>query len=166
MNTQAAPSIKKNLGSALVSVVIPCFNAAAYLKEAIKSIIHQSYRNLEIIIINDGSTDASPSMLMAFAEKDPRIRLIHHTKNEGLVASLNEGVWLASGMYIARMDADDVSLRDRIEVLVKARVPAALIHGDVDKVVPLKQNSAEFVRRYQEAGNQRPLVFIETQFPT
>jgi glycosyltransferase involved in cell wall biosynthesis len=102
----------------LVSVIMPCYNAARFLKEALDSIIHQTYSNLEIIVINDGSTDVSSEMLENYARNDSRIILINHEMNKGLVYSLNEGVAKAGGEFIARMDADDISVLNRIEVLL------------------------------------------------
>ncbi len=100
----------------LVSIILPVYNAENYLYDSINSIINQSYKNLEIIIINDGSTDNSLSILKKF--NDSRIRLISR-ENKGLIHSLNEGLSLANGNYIARMDADDIARSDRIEIQLK-----------------------------------------------
>jgi glycosyltransferase involved in cell wall biosynthesis len=102
----------------LVSVILPCYNADAFVEAAVISIMDQTYRNLEIIIINDCSTDKTPGILEMLAEKDPRIKIIHNEKNYGLVTSLNKGIANANGKYIARMDADDISLTNRIEMQV------------------------------------------------
>jgi glycosyltransferase involved in cell wall biosynthesis len=99
----------------LVSIVMPCFNAEKYFAEAIESIINQTYKNLEIILINDGSTDSTAEMSNEYAQKDGRIKIITNAVNSGLIASLNIGVAAAAGEYIARMDADDISVLDRIE---------------------------------------------------
>tara|TARA_R110000765_G_C18962354_1_gene609546 strand:- start:3936 stop:4847 length:912 start_codon:yes stop_codon:yes gene_type:complete len=101
-----------NKKSPLVSVVMPIFNAQNYISKALESILHQTYQNLEIIVINDGSTDSSREILESF--NDPRIKLISR-ENRGLIATLNEGIALSSGMYIARMDADDICYPARIE---------------------------------------------------
>lgn len=114
----------------LVSVILPCYNAAAFLKEALHSIINQTYRNLEIIVINDGSSDNTLEILETFMKSDSRIVLINHAINKGLVTSLNDGVARASGRFIARMDADDVSVLDRIEI----QVHYLLDHPAVDVV--------------------------------
>ncbi|MDM2795289.1 MULTISPECIES: glycosyltransferase family 2 protein [Citrobacter] len=101
----------------LVTVIMPVYNAEEYLSEAITSILDQSYKNIEFIIINDGSTDSSDSIIKGFLE-DKRIHYISRS-NKGLVYSLNEGLDIAKGMYIARMDADDISHPQRIEKQVE-----------------------------------------------
>lgn len=98
----------------LVSVILPVYNAQKYLSKAIESIVDQSYQEIELIIINDGSTDDSLDIIKKYLELDSRIKLITR-KNKGLVYSLNEGVKKSKGAYIARMDADDISLKDRIK---------------------------------------------------
>ena len=102
----------------LISVVLPVFNAAPYLDEAIVSILKLSHSNFELIVINDGSTDASLEILEKYAIQDSRITLINR-QNMGLVYSLNEGILKAKGKYIARMDADDVSDSYRLERQIK-----------------------------------------------
>ena len=91
----------------LVSVVLPVYNGAAYLREAVDSILAQTYRSFELIIINDGSKDDSASIIAQF--DDPRIRSFSQA-NQGLAATLNRGIGLAQGAYIARQDQDDISL--------------------------------------------------------
>ncbi|MDK2932820.1 MAG: hypothetical protein PWP27_630 [Clostridiales bacterium] len=95
-----------------VSVLMPVFNGEKYLKESIESILNQTYNNFEFIIINDGSTDNSLHIINEYAKKDNRIVVISR-KNKGLVYSLNEGLAIAKGEYVARMDCDDVSMPER-----------------------------------------------------
>lgn len=102
----------------LVSVVMPVYNGGLYLEEAIESILNQTYRDFEFIIINDGSTDRSLEVIERYANQDDRIVVINR-KNKGLVYTLNEGIDKAKGKYIARMDADDISLPIRFEKQVK-----------------------------------------------
>lgn len=101
-----------------VTVLMPVYNAEEFLAEAIESILKQSYRAFEFLIINDGSTDKSESIIKQYASKDKRIRLISR-ENKKLIATLNEGIEKASGAYIARMDADDISTRDRLKIEVE-----------------------------------------------
>lgn len=101
----------------VVSVLMPVFNGEKYLREAIESILMQSYHDYEFIIINDGSTDQSEAIIQSFT--DPRIRYFNNGKNIGLTPSLNKGVLLAKGTYLARMDCDDISLPDRLKVEVE-----------------------------------------------
>ena len=91
------------------------YNGARFLDEAIDSIRTQSFRNFEFLIVNDGSTDDSPRILARHAAVDDRIRILAH-ENRGLIESLNRAFEAATGAYIARMDADDVSRRYRLEM--------------------------------------------------
>ena len=100
-----------------VSVVIPIYNGMPYLKETIESILNQSYKNFELILINDGSTDNSEDYIKTLC--DDRIRYIYQN-NMGLCKSLNKAFSLARGKYILRNDQDDVSVLTRIERQVEA----------------------------------------------
>ncbi len=102
------------MGSPLVSVLMPCYNVELYVEEALSSIINQSYTQLEIIVINDCSTDSTLSILNKLAVKDSRIKVVSNETNLKLIDTLNLGVGLCTGDYIARMDADDISFPDRI----------------------------------------------------
>jgi glycosyltransferase involved in cell wall biosynthesis len=90
---------------------LPVYNGAAYLREAIHSILNQTFTDFEFLIINDGSTDHSADILASY--HDTRIQIIHQ-KNIGLAATLNKGIALAKGQYIARQDQDDISLPSRL----------------------------------------------------
>lgn len=96
-----------------ISVIMPAYNGEQYLQEAIQSILDQTEKNFEFVIINDGSTDNTWKMLKN--NSDTRIRLFQNEKNIGLAGSLNKGLALARGMYITRMDADDIALPKRFE---------------------------------------------------
>lgn len=98
--------------SPVISVVMPVYNGEKFLKDSIESILNQTYADFEFIIINDGSTDNSLQIIENYARKDGRIKVVTRA-NRGLVYSLNEGISLAVGDYIARMDADDIALRER-----------------------------------------------------
>ena len=91
---------------------MPVYNAEAYLREAIESLLYQTFQDFELLIINDGSTDRSEAIIAGVV--DPRIRLVSQT-NQGLAAALNRGIQLAQGRYLARQDADDLSLPARLE---------------------------------------------------
>lgn len=93
-----------------LTVFIPSYNYAEYLEEAICSVLDQEYADLELLIIDDGSTDASPQMIEAYAKKDPRIRAIFHKHNRGLMAIINDGIQLARGKYVHFLSADDKRL--------------------------------------------------------
>lgn len=96
-----------------VSVVMSVYNAEKYLREAIESILNQTFKDFEFIIIDDASTDNSLKIIESY--KDPRIVMLKNEKNIGLTKSLNRGLKIAKGEYIARMDADDVSLPTRLQ---------------------------------------------------
>jgi glycosyltransferase involved in cell wall biosynthesis len=98
--------------SPLISVIMSVYNGGDYLRASIDSILAQTYRNFELIIINDGSTDNSDSIIKSY--NDERILLVRQL-NHGLVYSLNKAIGIASGTYIARQDADDISLPSRFE---------------------------------------------------
>lgn len=100
----------------LITVLMPCYNAMPYLQEALESIINQTYTNLEILCINDGSTDETGDVLEKYALQDNRIIVVHNKENIKLIRTLNKGIELANGEYIARMDADDIATLNRIEV--------------------------------------------------
>ena len=101
----------------LVTVLIPVYNMEKYVAACIESIIEQSYKNLEIIIVNDGSTDSSEVILEEYAKKDDRIRVIT-TKNNGLSAARNIGIKEGRGEYIAFVDADDFVSRNYVKTLL------------------------------------------------
>jgi glycosyltransferase involved in cell wall biosynthesis len=98
----------------VVSVVMSVFNGDRFLREALDSMLAQSFTNFEFLVINDGSTDASGITLEEYRGFDSRIQVFHQ-ENKGLVESLNLGCALAEGKYIARMDADDISVVDRLQ---------------------------------------------------
>lgn len=100
-----------------VTVLMSVYNGAAYLREAIESILAQTLRDFEFLIVDDGSTDESAAIIEDY--DDQRIRLVRNDTNRGLSASLNRGLELAQGNYVARMDADDVSLLGRLECQVR-----------------------------------------------
>lgn len=99
-----------------VTVLMCVYNGSPFLKEAIESILNQTFNDFEFLIINDCSTDNSLQIIKSY--NDPRIYLVENQKNIGLTQSLNRGLELAKGKYIARMDADDISLPHRLSVQV------------------------------------------------
>ena len=117
-----------------VTVLMPVYNAAAYLPEAMESILEQTFREFELLIVDDGSVDESAKIVRSYG--DPRVRLVS-TENRGVAEALRLGVELAAGAYIARMDADDAALPERLsrQVEVLERHPdVAVVHSKVDYV--------------------------------
>lgn len=98
----------------LITVLMPVFNGERYLESALRSISGQTHQNFEILVIDDGSTDATPAILEEYRVVDTRLRVIRQA-NAGISAALNAGIAAARGALIARMDADDLMLPDRLE---------------------------------------------------
>ena len=101
----------------LISVLMPAYNAEKYIGEAIKSVLNQTYTDFELLVMNDGSTDRTEDIILSF--NDNRIRYIKNETNLKLIATLNKGIDLACGKYIARIDADDICLPERFEKQIK-----------------------------------------------
>ncbi len=98
-----------------VSIIMPVYNGAQYLQEAIDSILGQSFSDFEFIIVDDGSKDESVAIIERNALRDGRIVVLHNEVNSGICVTLNKGLEVANGEYILRMDCDDISLPNRIE---------------------------------------------------
>ncbi|WFT52817.1 glycosyltransferase family 2 protein [Acinetobacter baumannii] len=99
----------------LISVLIPVYNVEAFVKEAVSSICNQTYKNIEIIVVDDCSTDNTYNIVAELAIIDPRIRLYKNDKNSKIVKTLNFALEQAKGEFIARMDGDDISTPERLE---------------------------------------------------
>lgn len=103
----------------LISVVVPVYGTQQYLPCCVDSILCQTYSNIEVLLIDDGSTDGSGELCDAYARKDPRVRSVHQ-QNGGLSAARNTGIRLAEGAYIAFVDSDDIIAPDFLKVLYDA----------------------------------------------
>jgi glycosyltransferase involved in cell wall biosynthesis len=108
--------LKKN---PTVSVVVPVYNGEKYVRQALDSIINQTFQDFELIAVNDGSTDSTCSILKEYAQKDCRIRVLENQSNIGCAGSVNKGLKTAAGRYIAFHDHDDISEPDRFDIEVK-----------------------------------------------
>lgn len=130
-----------------VTVLMSVYNGEKFLQESIKSILEQTFKDFEFLIIDDGSSDGSKEIVQSF--NAPRIILIENEKNIGLAQSLNKGLKLAKGQYIARMDADDISLPDRLEKQVSFmdNNPEIDVCGSWIKLFDNKKSS---IRKYPE----------------
>ena len=100
----------------LISVIVPIYNTEKYLVECVESIRKQTYSNIEIILVDDGSTDASIEICDEFAEKDSRVR-VFHKENEGVAVARNFGIQQSNGQYVVIVDSDDIAVDKMIEVL-------------------------------------------------
>ena len=103
----------------MISVIVPIYNSEKYLKKCIDSIRNQTYRELEIILVDDGSSDASPEICDKYAQNDKRV-VVHHQENKGLSAARNAGLRRATGEYITFVDSDDYIEEDTYEKVVFA----------------------------------------------
>ena len=121
----------------LVTVLMPVYNTKEeWLRLAIESILAQSYRNIELLIVTDGPTDNSCEVVEEYVSKDARVNVFHNEKNLGLIKSLNKGLSIAKGKYIARMDSDDIALPNRLEVELKHLIDnnLNLVGGRLQKI--------------------------------
>lgn len=109
--------MNKNANRYVVSVIVPVYNVECYLERCLDSILSQTYTNLEIILINDGSTDQSSQICDAYVKRDPRIRVIHQ-RNQGVSAARDVGLENATGEFIGFVDADDWIEPDMYEVMI------------------------------------------------
>ena len=104
-----------------ISIIIPIYNVKEYLKRCVDSVLNQSYKNIEVILIDDGSTDGSEKICDEYAKKDKRVVVVHQ-KNSGVSASRNKGIELATGKYIGFVDSDDYIHKDMFEKLYNSLI--------------------------------------------
>lgn len=124
--------------SPLISIIIPVYNVEKYLKECLNSVVNQTYANLEIILVNDGSTDKSPQICDEFALQDSRIKVFHQ-KNSGVSSARNKGLDSVSGDFITFVDSDDTIEKEHIQNMVN------LLKDDTDIVcTPARKDLPEF----------------------
>jgi glycosyltransferase involved in cell wall biosynthesis len=97
-----------------ISVLVPVYNAGPYLQEMLASLQRQTYTDYEVVLVDDGSTDGSAEILDEAARADQRLRILRLPKNQGIVGALNHGLQACRGEFVARMDADDIALPDRL----------------------------------------------------
>jgi hypothetical protein len=145
-----------------ISVLMPVYNAGAYLAQAVESVLRQTHHDIELVIIDDCSTDGSAKTIRRFARRDARVRPVYHAKNQGLAATLNEGLALATSAYVARMDQDDESLPGRLAeqaAFLDAHPDVAVVGSwarnmgrtpDLDRLVRLPFTDAEIKSRLPE----------------
>ena len=143
-----------------VSIVMAVFNGGEYLKQAIESILSQTCKDFEFIIINDGSTDSTLEILKTYQKLDERIVLISR-ENKGLVASLNQGLATSKSQLIARMDADDISMPDRLaEQLVFLNKNPDVVCVGTDPII-IDEDNDELIHLRIPSNNdkiQQPLL--------
>jgi len=167
--------INNNLIKGLVSIIIPVYNSEQYLHQCIESIINQSYKNIEVILIDDGSTDNSGRICDKYAQNDKRVRVIH-TKNNGPASARNGGIKHLKGEFLFFIDSDDFIENNAISLLMENynQTNADIIIGDFKKVndnnpnsghnrvfpdskLLTKQDIIDYTRWYLKKPNKFPL---------
>lgn len=133
----------------LISVVMPARNAQKYIGKSIESILSQTFKNFELIIINDCSTDKTLAIIKSFSKKDFRIRIINNEKRLNIARTLNKGISLAKSNIIARMDADDIAFSRRLERQYKTIDSSKNISVIGSDIVIMDANGSEIgIRNY------------------
>lgn len=99
----------------VITVILPCYNAAAFIEETLNSVLNQTFDDFECLVIDDASTDQTCALVERIAAQDARVKLFRKEQNTGYTESLNMGLSLARGWYVARMDADDICMPQRFE---------------------------------------------------
>ena len=147
-----------------VSVLMSVFNGERYLREAIDSILNQTFSNFEFVIIDDGSIDSSNEIIRSY--NDPRIRLIENEINIGLTKSLNKGIDDSQGKYIARMDADDISLPERLEKQVNFMEsnPEVGICGTLNRVLGVRDKGEKILNYPKDHETARCMLLFQNVF--
>ena len=136
-----APKAKKhrnpNRFLIMISIIVPVYNAEVWLRDALQSILYQTYTDFEVVMVNDGSTDGSEKICRDFADSDPRFRLISQP-NSGVSAARNNGIDHANGEWIAFMDADDIMPPDALAVMMShaGKSDAKIIAGNFSRGIP------------------------------
>lgn len=143
-----------------VSIILPVFNAEKYIAAAIFSVLAQDYENFELIVINDGSTDKTLSIVKRIATKDSRIK-VYSQKNQGFVYSVNRGFSLAKHNLIARIDADDEwmphKLQQQVEVMI-ANPKAVLVGGSCELITPDNLHIASIFKQTRNQDIKRAMT--------
>lgn len=151
------------MNNELISVIIPVYNSERYLSRAIKSVLNQTYKNYEIILIDDGSTDSSIRICDKFSKEDSRIRVIHQ-KNKGVSAARNTGIKIANGNYIAFLDADDEITTEALELMHNE-----MLNNEVDLVITnytkILNNGKKILNNYNDRGKYKNIIdFISVNY--
>lgn len=139
--------MSENINNSLVSVILPVYNGEKYIAQSVDSILNQTYNNIELIIVDDGSSDNTLKIINSYSS-DPRVIIITR-ENKGLVHSLNEAIDISRGRYIARMDADDIASVDRIEkqiYFLNNNIDVAIVGS---RVILINENDEEIGRCYR-----------------
>lgn len=130
-----------------ISVVMPLYNSARFIRESIESILNQTFADFELVIVDDGSSDGSSEIIADYAKHDKRIHVYTNLKNQGIVYSLNRGLSCARGRYIARMDADDISFSNRLQTqydFLEKNLDVGILGSAIIKITPDRERIGEY----------------------
>ena len=144
-----------------ISIVMPAFNAEKFIQTSIESIISQTYQNFELLIINDGSSDNTLEIIEKFKKQDERIILINRKKSD-LATSLNQGISLCKGQYIARMDADDIAIPERLNVQLNFLVNNPSIDLVASNVIFFTNNKVAGVSDFRLHKTKKLKFYLNT----
>ena len=148
--------------SALISVIIPIYNAEKYIQQTIQSVLSQTYNNFELIIVDDGSTDATPALIQEISAHNSKIKLITQ-KNTGVSVARNTGFTASKGNYIAFLDADDIWLPNFLEITLSkftADSTLGLVHCD-NQVIDANSKLTTTINRGLDNYTIDSLLFAE-----
>lgn len=141
--------------SPLISVVMPAHNAAKYIESAVESVLNQTFKKFELIIVNDNSSDKTRRIVNRFAKKDPRVKVINNKVRLNIAGSLNKGITQARSDIIARMDADDISMPNRLELqysVIKRSKKIATVGANIVVMDPQEKDIG--TRNYPETSKK------------
>lgn len=147
---------------AKVSVIIPVYNVEDYLAECLESVVNQTYKDLEILCINDCSTDHSLEILEEYAQKDARIVISGNQENCGLAYTRNKGMELATGDYILFLDSDDTICPDLIEECIRVSGSCDMVCYDYKQIIDGKECPRQYAYRMEEGSYTGELFFTES----
>ena len=152
--------------SPLVSVIMTVFNTGKYLEEAIESILKQTYKNFEFIIVNDCSNDDTAKILNRYKRKDKRLKVLTNTENKGAPQSSNSAIKISQGKYIARIDGDDWAFPDRLEkqVAYLEKNPKVVVLGGIIEVCDGELNRLNDRKYYLIDTEIRKRLFLFSPF--
>ena len=137
-----------------VSVIVPIYNVEEYLKDCIESLVHQTYHNIEIILVDDGSTDCCPKICDEYLNVDSRVKVIHQ-KNKGLPGARNSGLKIANGDWVLFLDSDDWLVENAIEQLLNCS------RNDIDIIIFKKQKVHKYINTKQASGTGQIIELTE-----
>lgn len=142
-------------GKPLISVVMSAYNAQRYIGNAIGSILNQTFKKFELIIVNDASIDKTPDIIRSYAKKDSRIKIINNKTKLDIASSLNKGIHAAKSNLIARMDADDIAFPNRLELqyeLINSSKNIAVVGANIEIMDEAENGIA--IRRYPTSSKK------------